>query len=80
MWGGDLRHIYMPKLSIIAYKVLELRYDLESISLILCYTCDECTLTHMISYFRNSWRNWSLNEETMSKDVQKMTKEKRHSG
>lgn len=64
----------MPKFSIIAHKVLELYNDLESFSLILCYTHDDYELADMISCFRNSQRNWSWNEERRRKDAKKLIK------
>ncbi|KAH0653495.1 hypothetical protein KY289_031173 [Solanum tuberosum] len=49
----ELRHIYMPKLSIFAYELIEVTNDLESISLISLYL-RYYALKHVIRDFRNS--------------------------
>ena len=54
----DLRHIYMPKLSIFADEWIEVMNDLESISLILLYL-QYYALKHVIRSFRNSQGDWS---------------------
>ena len=62
MWGGDIRHIYIPKLSKFAHELIKLKNDIYLLTL-LCYMCDDYALIHVIRSFNNSQGNQSQIEE-----------------